>query len=545
VAAAALAGLSDAELVRRFAAGPGPAAEAAFTVLLCRHGPLVYRVCRAAVRQGHDADDAFQATFLVLARKAASLPPHNDLGPWLYEVARRVSAHARAEAVRRRRLERQVAAEKAPPGGTDEADLAAAVHDALGRLPERFRAPVVLCDLEGLSYQEAAGRLGWSHGSVRNRLARGRQRLRVALERMGVAPAAAALASGAAPVVPRALAEATARAAVLVAARSAGGAVPESVLALMNWGLQSMLLTKLKTAGMSLLAAAALVAGAYGLSAQPPADNPEPAAAKAIAKAEPAAAKAVAKAEPKPPAVPPRARPETMVAKLSEVVNIDQTFDNIPLREVLYYLGDRFDVTFIVDVQSFDRDTGNLKVEEHLVRLPKMPGVSLSTILRYVLTQVQGTLLVRNDHLAVVTLNQAVNEVYGERPQVEIGPHRLLQPLVNVVYDRRPLERVLADIAEQSGRNVVLDPRVTDREKLTVTAKLLNAPTDTAVRVVADLVNLKAVQVDNVFFVTTREHAAELAAEEAQRAEARRREWLQPPRPQEPARPATPPAPKQ
>src|SRR5439155_16619016 len=131
---------------------------------------------------------------------------------------------------------------------------------------------------------------------------------------------------------------------------------------------------------------------------------------------------------------------------------------------------------------------------------------------------------VRNDHLEVVSRAGAVFEVYGDDVTNGLKEPRLGQPLVNVVCDTRPLERALADIAEQAGRNVVLDTRITDREKLAVTAKLLNSPLDTAVRVLAEMVNLKSVQLDNVFVVTTREHAAELLAEEAKQAETRRKE---------------------
>src|SRR5207247_2206977 len=225
--AAALAGLTDAELLRHVLAGPNAAAEAAFTVLLHRHGLLVYRTCRATLRDTHDAEDAFQATFLVLARKARSLRVRGDLGPWLYEVARRVSAHARAAAARRRKHEQQAAvrAGSVSDGKNVEPDVTALVHDAVGKLPERFRAAVVLCDLEGLSYREAAGRLGWTLPTVRNRLARGRQRLRTALRRVGLAPESAALASGTAPALPGALAIATARAAAQVAAGTTPGVV--------------------------------------------------------------------------------------------------------------------------------------------------------------------------------------------------------------------------------------------------------------------------------------------------------------------------------
>jgi hypothetical protein len=157
-----------------------------------------------------------------------------------------------------------------------------------------------------------------------------------------------------------------------------------------------------------------------------------------------------------------------------------------------------------------------------------MPGVSLRTLLRYLLGQVQGQVLVRNDHLEVVSLNEAMTVAYGKPPGRYVSEFRLGAqigaPLVNIACDRQPLERALADVADPSGRNVVLDSRVTDRDKLVVTTKMLNTPTDTAVRILAELCSLKSVPLDNVFVVTTREHAAELQAEEAKTAEAFRRE---------------------
>jgi RNA polymerase sigma factor (sigma-70 family) len=262
---AALAGALDAELLRRFTLARGAAAEAAFAVLVRRHGPAVFRVCRAALGDRHDAEDAFQATFLVLATKAPTLSPRTVLGPWLWDVARRVSANARAATLRRRIHEARAAAARTAASGGDP-DAAAAVVQALGRLPERYRTPVVMCEIEGRTYAEAAARLGVSHAAVRNRVARGRARLRAVLRRMGLAPEAP-LAVGAAPPVARALAAATARAAVAVAREAADGMVPISVLNLVNGGL-TMTYSTLKTTSLSLLAGAVLVAGALGLSGQ-------------------------------------------------------------------------------------------------------------------------------------------------------------------------------------------------------------------------------------------------------------------------------------
>src|SRR5262249_18998356 len=174
LAAPALAGQPDGALLRLFAAG-GPAACPAFETLLRRHGPLVWRACRAALRDANAAEDAFQATFLVLVRRAGSLRHPDALGPWLFGVARRVAARARADAARRQVVESRACVPESVSACGPEPDVAGLVHDAVGGLPEALRAAVVLCDLQGLSYQEAANQLGWTHATLRGRLARARE----------------------------------------------------------------------------------------------------------------------------------------------------------------------------------------------------------------------------------------------------------------------------------------------------------------------------------------------------------------------------------
>jgi RNA polymerase sigma factor (sigma-70 family) len=151
---------------------------------------VVFRACRAILRDPHAAEDALQATFLVLARKAGGLWVRGSLGPWLLSVARRVAYCARTDASRQRAHER-TAAERAAPATVDPGwdDRDAILHEELVRLPEKYRTAVVLCDLEGLTHEQAARQLGWHDGTVRSRLARVRERLRERLTRRGMAPA--------------------------------------------------------------------------------------------------------------------------------------------------------------------------------------------------------------------------------------------------------------------------------------------------------------------------------------------------------------------
>jgi HlyD family secretion protein len=257
-------GLSDAELLVRFADRPGDAAEAAFEAIVARHGPMVLGTCRGVLRHSSDADDAFQATFLVLVRKARSVRVADSLGPWLYGVARRVATKARARSDRARGRSAPLEVEPAAPEvAGDRVELLAALDEEVSRLPERYRAPVVLCHLEGLSHAEAADRLRWPVGTVSGRLSRARDLLRDRLARRGLAPTAGSMvatlaAEGACAAVPEPLAAATVRSAVRLSMGGApqAGAVSASALSLMSAVLRAAVAVKLKVAAAVLLAIA-------------------------------------------------------------------------------------------------------------------------------------------------------------------------------------------------------------------------------------------------------------------------------------------------
>jgi RNA polymerase sigma factor (sigma-70 family) len=200
-------GLSDGSLLDRFRDAPAEAAEAAFAVLVERHAPMVLHVCRGILRDRHDAEDAAQAVFLVLARQAGSIRRADAIASWLYGVAARVAARARLDATRRRLRERRAAeaslsSQNTVQGAGDQSELWTELYQELARLPERFRLPILFCHLEGLTYEQAAQRLGCPVRTIQSRLARGRGRLRDRLIRRGVEPSFVPLASGASlPVV--------------------------------------------------------------------------------------------------------------------------------------------------------------------------------------------------------------------------------------------------------------------------------------------------------------------------------------------------------
>ncbi len=261
-------GLSDRQLLERFSSRRDPSSDAAFEALVMRHGPTVLRVCRNLLRDEADSEDAFQATFLVLVRSRGSIRKLDSVGGWLYGVACRVAARARVDAARRRRVEDRAAlrvVEAIDPGDGDEPltkDFGPVVQEEVRRLPEKYRAVVVLCYWQSLTHEQAAAQLGCPLGTVRSRLARARKLLHRRLTRRGLAPLAAVVAAtldqssasaSALSAVPPALICSTVRAAAQVASGQATSYVVSGVTAsLVERMLWSMTMFKIKTAVVGL-----------------------------------------------------------------------------------------------------------------------------------------------------------------------------------------------------------------------------------------------------------------------------------------------------
>jgi RNA polymerase sigma factor (sigma-70 family) len=191
--AGTVAGLSDGQLLERFVARRE---EVVFEALVRRHGPMVWGTCRRVLRDHHDAEDAFQATFLVLARKAASVVPREKVGHWLYGVACQTAMKSRATRARRRGKEVPVSdiPEPAAVRSNPLDDLLPDLDQELSRLPEKYRIPIVLCELEGMTHREAGEELGWPVGTVSGRLSRAKAMLGRRLARHGVATSAGSMA---------------------------------------------------------------------------------------------------------------------------------------------------------------------------------------------------------------------------------------------------------------------------------------------------------------------------------------------------------------
>jgi RNA polymerase sigma factor (sigma-70 family) len=275
--------LTDGQLLERFATDRGEAAELAFAVLVERHGPMVMRVCRGVLADPHDTQDAFQATFLVLVKRARGLWVRDSIGPWLHQVAYRTASCARTTAARHRRLERDAAMTAHASRAQADVELERLLHEEIGRLPERYRAPVVLCDLEGRTHEQAARHLGWPVGTVKSRLSRGRERLRDRLIRRGFAPGVSPLAVAGVfkvPIlsIPPNLLEATTVAAVRFAAIGTAARGPAVTLA--QGVLRTMSMTQWWKVAAVFLVAGATASGVewLGGGTQTPASTDDKAA---------------------------------------------------------------------------------------------------------------------------------------------------------------------------------------------------------------------------------------------------------------------------
>ena len=271
--------VADDHLLERFVTAHHEAGELAFEALVARHGPMVLGICRTILRNEHDAEDAFPGDLLGPGAPGQGFDPKSSssLASWLHGVARRVACSARSAASRRREHE-QKAADLAEQFMAEPRwdDLAQALHEEIDQLPERYRAPIVLCDMEGLTEGQAARRLGRPVGTIRSQITRGRQRLRCQLIRRGLAPASVVLVvahagCSANAVVASALVNSTVQSAMQfgVAGTTTAGMVSAAAAALAEKFLGSMFMARIKNTALTVLVAIGLATvGAFGLEPQ-------------------------------------------------------------------------------------------------------------------------------------------------------------------------------------------------------------------------------------------------------------------------------------
>jgi RNA polymerase sigma factor (sigma-70 family) len=519
------AALDDAQLLARFLTNRD---ESAFATLVQRYGAMVWGLCVRQLGQTPEAEDAFQATFLVFVRKAASLRGPQSLGPWLYGVAYRTALKLRGQraqrAVRESPLTEQIAEERAESIWNDVKPI---LDEEINRLPTKYRLPVLLCYLQGLNSEEAAQRLGCAKGTVFSRLSRARDLLRRRLVRRGVDVSAGALAAvltentvlRAAPSL--ALREITIRTSLLLAAGTTGQTLSVPLAALVEGVVRSMILSKVKFVAIAVLAIGFTGSGlgflAHGTSASPPSSSSPPSVnqyhARVVAPA-PALAKAEAPAQPNvnPPAqnnVASRLR-----EKLSQEIDYSGVDDaRATLGDVLDQLSKRYNLTFDIDQEAFNLNPLNdgeplAGVEICDTPIPPM-RTTLSTVLRRILRHVHATYLIRRNRIEITT-EAAV------RAELGVPANSPLPPLVGDTLANEPLAEGLRHLAQQSGFNIVVDPRIADKLQTQATLEFNNVPVDTAVRLVANMVGMSVVRLDNVLYVTTADNAKHLREEQAQ-----------------------------
>jgi RNA polymerase sigma factor (sigma-70 family) len=382
------------------------------------------------LRNPHDAEDAFQATFLVLVRKAASVRPRERVGNWLYGVAYRTALEARSILARRHARERQVSAMPEPPAPSsdDSRDWRPLLDEALNRLPEKYRTAVVLCELEGRSRKEVARILGIPEGTLSSRLATARQMLARRLARHGLGISAAAVAAflgqQTSAAVPAPLLTTTVHAATLFAAGStaAAAAISTNVVLVTEGVLKAMFLTKLKTVTAVFVLMAVLGGGiglvGSGTQAGPPDDNKPGQAKPADAKkgGQPIKVELVLNRD--------------VEKKLNATVDIN--FDNRPLHDVLAELRDSAGLNILVDKLALS----NQGVTQDAPITLQLQGVTRKTALKYILRDAGGLTFKIEDGVLVVT----AGSLEGDQKMRRVYP---VADLVGQSKDAEDLIRVI------------------------------------------------------------------------------------------------------
>jgi RNA polymerase sigma factor (sigma-70 family) len=526
--------LDDVQLLHRFLSQRD---ENAFTALVQRYGAMVWGLCVRRLGETPEAEDAFQATFLVLVRKASSLRGPQLLGPWLYGVAYRTALKLRGQRARRRARETPLPEHLAEERqGSMWSELRPVLDEEIHRLPTKYRLPVLLCYLQGLSSEEAAQRLGCAKGTVFSRLARARGLLRRRLVRRGVDVSAGALTvmlaenevlRAAPSLAPR---EMTVRTSLLFAAGTAGQTLSAPLAALVEGVVRSMFLSKVKFVVIVVLALGLVGTGlgslAHHTNADPLSspllfakeddgrkDGPVPDPNKLVAPVP---------AKPQPPApvnnqnIPdPGTRQQELRNQLNQPVVYPGLEDaRATLVDVLDQLSKRYNLTFHANENVFlaiDPKIQIFRFEIATAPIPEMHA-PLKTVLRTILERLPPKMktmyLIRNDRIEITT-------EAAFRAELGIPAHRSLLPLVWDTLENVPLAEALKSVGTQSGFNVVTDPRVAEKLKAPATAEFNNVPVDAAVRLLANMAGLNMVQLDNVLYVTTTENAKHLREEQA------------------------------
>lgn len=522
--------------------------EVAFEAILRRHGDMVLRACRRHLENPADAEDAFQAVFLVLARDAGRIGNRESLAGWLFRVAYHISRKIMGKSARRQTLpvrdeDRVTGADAA--AAVDRDELRAIVEEEVHALPDRFRGPVVLCYLEGRSNSEAAALLGCPRGTVDSRLSTARQRLHRSLLKRGVGLSGAALgAVWAGESSAASHSELTSRTlhAVMEFTRtgSAAGAVSSHVLSIVAGVANTMTTNKMPlvaalAVSLCLMGGAGTVYyaaqdGKGGKTPAKPADKGKE-AAKAAEKEKPPAA---VKTEPKPELpVPPAEVIHAKLRKPAEMTPLDQ----MPLKDLLEFLSDRFEVPIRIDLAAFARLGTGVNVTglyDAPVKLPVVRGMSVGDVLNDALAQIasgggDGTpgilcaYRIRDGQILIVPAFVTAYSSVGSGPPaggedpISIPYTQLLQQTegdpISLAVEEKSFSEVLKELRRMTGANIVLDARQKDKAKLTITAEMHDVRLLAGLRVLCDMCELQPVSLNNIYYITSKENAERLQKE--------------------------------
>jgi RNA polymerase sigma factor (sigma-70 family) len=427
------AGPSDGHLLDCFVARRD---ETAFEALVRRHGPMVLGVCRRVLHDTHDTEDAFQAAFLVLARKAASIQPRDLVGNWLYGVAYRTALEARGILARRRAKERQVRAMPEPAAHQPEADgdVRTVLDEELSRLPDKYRAAVVLCELEGRSRKQVATILRIPEGTLSSRLATARQMLARRLTRRGYGVSAAALAAvfaqqASAALIPVPLVAATVQAASLFAAGTNAAAISTHVILVTEGVLKAMFLTKVKTL-TAVFVLMAVLGGGLGLlgpgsnAGQP--NDPKVAQKKPAdpKKAAPGKIELVQDAQGKIELV----QNKDVEQKLRALTAMD--YKEVSLDSILDDLRTNSRLNIVVDEPALERAQISLGAPMRM----RLEGVSLKTALKHLLHNARLGYRVEEGVIIITPLESERNMVLRVIPVADlVGPKEGSENLIRII----------------------------------------------------------------------------------------------------------------
>jgi RNA polymerase sigma factor (sigma-70 family) len=506
----------DVGLLRAYLAGD----DAAFTLLVQRHGPLVWGVCWRMLQQDHDAEEAFQATFIVLARKAGSLGESEPLGPWLYRVAQRTANKARLR--RNKRQARQLSEVTDLAGGGQEpnADLQEVIDEEVERLPELFRRAFILCQLEGLTNEEAAKQLGCPVGTIQSRLSRAKERLRLQLSRRGVGP-------GAVLPVLSALPPSVAQGLIEFAPALRMGTLSlfsTNVAELATGVLSDMMIRKFSLLAVTTLILVCVASGA-GLFGNGQGSGNEGGTEPATARKDTAAPK---KDKPEPKIAPGgntgtkkqktpienagadfRANPT--LSGLLRLMNTRTNWagvekgDKATLEEVAQQLSRPAGFPIVFNERALANE--DLKFSAPLFEANGMPPMNapIRTILQRLLASHPSGVLrfIIRDLEIEITTEAAIRQEFGFEEEI--------LPFIHGDYQHSSMLEILEDLQKQTSFNILVDPSQTEKVvKQNLSAKMMNMPIDVALKFIAEMGEMGVVREANTFYVTTKAKAKEL-----------------------------------